>query len=171
MPYTGVYYIAKFDATTAVTFDLFVNGASSMKYVMTSSSIPNGGDAVGAFTVGAINWNTGFLESFSSQGPTSDCRTKPDISGPDGVTATALPAFFETSAAAPHVAGVAALAKAANPAVDADDLQSMPELNAVPNHAKTNQDGTGWSMRCSLRSQRNHHLLQTLMAMDMQTWQ
>jgi hypothetical protein len=54
------------------------------------------------------------IEFFSSVGPTLDGRTKPDITGIDGVSVTAagqfVNPFFGTSAAAPHVAGIAALA-------------------------------------------------------------
>jgi len=71
-------------------------------------------------TVGAVDVSEpGFatLEDFSSQGPcelffpTRELRTKPDIAAADGVV-TSLPdftPFFGTSAAAPHVAAVAAL--------------------------------------------------------------
>jgi hypothetical protein len=59
------------------------------------------------------------IEFFSSQGPTIDGRTKPDITGVDGVSVTAAGSFespfFGTSAAAPHVAGIAALALQAAP--------------------------------------------------------
>ncbi|HLY63655.1 MAG TPA: S8 family serine peptidase [Terriglobia bacterium] len=52
-------------------------------------------------------------EYFSSQGPTLDGRNKPDISGIDGVSITGAGGFenpfFGTSAAAPHIAGIAAL--------------------------------------------------------------
>ena len=55
----------------------------------------------------------GTIEYFSSRGPTIDGRTKPDISAIDGVSITAAGSFdrpfFGTSAAAPHVAGEAAL--------------------------------------------------------------
>ena len=53
------------------------------------------------------------IEFFSSQGPTLDGRTKPDISGIDGVSITGAGSFenpfFGSSAATPHVAGIAAL--------------------------------------------------------------
>lgn len=52
-------------------------------------------------------------EFFSSLGPTIDGRTKPDIAAIDGVSITGAGSFenpfFGTSAAAPHVAGIAAL--------------------------------------------------------------
>ena len=54
------------------------------------------------------------IQFFSSQGPTLDGRPKPDISAIDGVAVTGAgrfpSTFFGTSAAAPHVAGIAALA-------------------------------------------------------------
>ncbi len=62
--------------------------------------------AVGAAHVG----DTSTIEQFSSQGPTPDDRTKPDIVGADGVQSAAYgDAFYGTSQAAPHVSGLAAL--------------------------------------------------------------
>ena len=59
-----------------------------------TSSISEPADAESVLAVGAIdyvNWTTGPLEEYSSQGPTnnwnsSDSRIKPDIMGPVGVT-------------------------------------------------------------------------------------
>jgi subtilase family protein/centrosomal CEP192-like protein len=87
------------------------------------------------------------IEFFSSQGPTIDNRMKPDISGIDGVSITGagqfeLP-FFGSSAAAPHVAGTAALAlqaaaclisgatSAADPASARTSLRNMIVSNAT----------------------------------------
>ncbi len=77
-------------------------------------------DARGSLTVGAIphrRWQTDRQRSSSSQGPTIDGRIKPDIMGPDGVNTFSYGSdgFPGTSAAAPHIAGAAALIKSSNP--------------------------------------------------------
>jgi hypothetical protein len=59
------------------------------------------------------------VEFFDSRGPTLDGRTKPDIAAIDGVSVTGAggfgSTFFGTSAAAPHVAAIAALVLQAAP--------------------------------------------------------
>jgi subtilisin family serine protease len=63
------------------------------------------------------------LQPFSSRGdvtvlfPSPEVRSKPDVTGVDGVmtSRSGFTPFFGTSAAAPHVAGVAALVAEANP--------------------------------------------------------
>jgi len=58
-------------------------------------------------------------EFFSSRGPTVDGRPKPDIAAIDGVSITGAGSFgttfFGTSAAAPHMGGIAALLLQASP--------------------------------------------------------
>ncbi len=99
-----------------------------------AGSILTPADARGAFAVGAISvrsWKTGPQEPFSSQGPTSDGRIKPDIAGPDGVSSFALTYFSGTSASAPHVAGAAALLLSQHPEWTAEQLQSALEAQAI----------------------------------------
>jgi subtilisin family serine protease len=99
-----------------------------------AGSILTPADARGAFAVGAISvrsWKDGPQEPFSSQGPTSDGRIKPDIAGPDGVSSFTLAYFSGTSASAPHVAGAAALLLSQHPEWTADQLESALEAQAV----------------------------------------
>jgi len=76
------------------------------------------------------------IESFSSRGPTFDGRDKPDVVAPDGVRVTGAGgfpsagcspncAFFGTSAAAPHVAGVTALLLELDPTLTLSSLKSV----------------------------------------------
>jgi subtilisin family serine protease len=99
-----------------------------------AGSILTPADARGALAVGAISvrsWKDGPQEPFSSQGPTSDGRIKPDIAGPDGVSSFTLTYFSGTSASAPHVAGAAALLLSQHPEWTADQLESALEAQAV----------------------------------------
>lgn len=115
---------------------------------------PDAASASGALTTAAVCWSTLLSncigaaglqspEGFSSRGPvvhtrdasgnplaSPEVRQKPNVAGADGVS-TDLPSggglnpFFGTSAAAPSVAGVAALALSANPAMTVDQLYAL----------------------------------------------
>lgn len=69
-------------------------------------------DARGAVAVGAWDLAIGDVASFSSLGPTEDGRDKPEICAPSGVSTRIYgdEGFPGTSAAAPHVTGMVALA-------------------------------------------------------------
>lgn len=75
--------------------------------------------AVGAYSVG------GTIADFSSRGPTSDGRVKPDVSAPGSGIHSSMPgdrygSQSGTSMAAPHVAGTIALMMSAEPALRGD---------------------------------------------------
>ena len=74
------------------------------------------------------------MEFFSSRGPTLDGRQKPDMSAIDGVSVTGAGSFpstfFGTSAAAPHVAGIAALAVQSAPCLLASNRSALGPVAA-----------------------------------------
>ncbi|HJW84499.1 MAG TPA: S8 family serine peptidase [Anaerolineae bacterium] len=109
----GTYYVGvqQVNASAASRLDLYIHEANSLQFVSPSHSLATPADARGALTIGAAYYRDGSLQPFSSYGPTNDGRQKPELLGPDGITVmTYAPnAFFGTSAAAPHVAGAAAL--------------------------------------------------------------
>jgi len=119
-----------------------------------TGSIIEPADAESVLAIGAIdyiNWQTGPQEDFSSQGPTnawagSTARVKPDIMGPDGVTTFTYgnSSFFGTSAATPHVAGLAALILSMDPALTPDELQTFIETNAIDMGAPGKDPIYGW---------------------------
>ena len=72
----------------ALSFQLFSRNHSLGDGVPRGRTIGTPADAHGSFSVGAMshkNWETGPIESFSSRGPTTDGRLKPELVAPDGV--------------------------------------------------------------------------------------
>jgi len=142
--------------------ELFLGGTSAFvpfhnyftPIATSSSSITAPGDVESVFTVGAIDqskWSTGPQEDFSSQGPTNawgglSARVKPDICGPDATSGLTYGnvSFFGTSAAAPHVAGGAALILSMHPNLTPDQLQSILESSAVDMGSPGKDNLYGW---------------------------
>lgn len=106
--------IRKYSASKNVKHELFINGASgSIQYNEKSGSLIIPADSSSAIAVGATDWSDDFLHYYSSRGPTSDNRIKPDLSAPSGVSGVTYGtvSFYGTSASTPHVAGAFALLK------------------------------------------------------------
>ena len=89
----------------------------------TASSILQPADCAKVIGVGAVNLSDN-AESFSSEGPTTDGRAKPEIAAPNGVITSLSGAFWGTSAASPHATGAAALLLANNPSMTPAQLRA-----------------------------------------------
>ncbi len=122
---SGTYYIVvkkpdSAQANRALT--LFSTGPDLVTRT-TASSLLQPADCSEVIGVGAVNLSDN-AESFSSEGPTTDGRAKPEIAAPDGVATSLTSAFWGTSAASPHAAGAAALLLAANPGMTPAELRT-----------------------------------------------
>src|SRR5262249_19264529 len=137
---TGNFFIAigKHSATRSPRFDLFVSGAN-LEHRVAAGSVTEPGTAPPTMAVGAICWQNDALEPYSSQGPTIDGRTKPDIAAQESTSSATYGSFSAcgtsgfggTSASAPHVAGAAALVKQANPSYGPAEIRSFLEGRAT----------------------------------------
>lgn len=110
--------IDKYSAAQNVKLELFIGGThQEIEYNEKFGSLTIPADSPDGITVGATDWFDDSLHSYSSRGPTSDNRIKPDLSAPAGVSGVTYGSlgFFGTSAATPHVAGGFALLKGKTP--------------------------------------------------------
>jgi hypothetical protein len=132
-----------------VSLFCFTHGLSP---AVAASSLMDPACAPGAFTVGAIDQavfaqSNPPLEYYSSQGPTTDGRLKPDIAAPDGTTSRTygVRASFGTSFASPTTAGAAALVLSQNPSLTAPQLAAALRKLAIDVGAPgpDNQYGAG----------------------------
>jgi subtilisin family serine protease len=135
--------VRKFSATINPFFELFITPGPNLEYQTPAGSVTEPASSPSAMAVAAICWQTDRREDYSSQGPTIDGRVKPDIAGQSVVSSASFGGFGScpagsngtggfngTSAAAPHVAGAAALVKGANPSFTPAQLQAFLEGRA-----------------------------------------
>ncbi len=133
-PQNGTYTI-RFHGTGSRSLNLY-NLYQTLSPAVASSSILSPADVAEVVAVGAINYanySTGPQEPYSSQGPTTDGRTKPDLACPDNVSTGTAPytAFAGTSGAAPHAAGAAALLLSLQPSLSGAALRAQLLSNTI----------------------------------------
>ena len=126
--YSGRYYVyvKRYDAAGNRTLRIhFVDRTPG--YHTSGHELNTPADAPYVLSVGAMDYSNYTRKSYSSRGPTEDGRTKPDVMAPAGVSAESYwsRGFEGTSAACPHVAGVAALLKEGFPDYDTRLLTTL----------------------------------------------
>jgi len=127
---TGTHYIVvtkKSSSTANLPLTLF-SFTSSFGVKTRASSLAQPADCASVLAIGATNLSDS-PEGFSSEGPTTDGRDKPEISAPDRVATSLSSSFAGTSAASPHAAGAAALVLAAHPGFTTTQIRG--ELSAT----------------------------------------
>ena len=130
--------IVRVSGTGSPRLDLFISPGPDFEHQVAEGSITEPASSPAALAVGAVCWLGDVFESYSSRGPTIDGRSKPDLVAPADVSSATYggfktcggSGFAGTSAAAPHVAGAAALAKQLNPTFGPAELQAFLESRA-----------------------------------------
>ena len=138
-PATGTYYLAVYHFSGTVPSWLQLNAFTQQELDISvaSYSIVNPAESLntGVLAVGAAKWSTpSVIESFSSRGPTTDGKTKPDIVGADGGDSVSKGpgGFFGTSQSSPHVAGLAALVIQQFPDLSPEQVAGYLKAQASP---------------------------------------
>ena len=144
-PASGTYTV-RIQGPGAGSLELY-SVSQTLAPAVASSSILAPANAAEVVAVGAIDqasYTTGPLEPYSSQGPTNDGRTKPDLVAPDNVTTGTSPytTFPGTSGAAPHASGAAALLLSQQPSLSEPALRSLLLSQTIP-MGSANQYGNG----------------------------
>lgn len=122
---SGTYYIVvkKANASQADRALTLFSTGPALGTRTTASSLLQPADCAKVIGVGAVDLNDN-AESFSSEGPTTDGRPKPEIAAPNRVQTSTSGSFSGTSAASPHATGAAALLLAGNPAMTPTQLRA-----------------------------------------------
>jgi minor extracellular serine protease Vpr len=145
-------------------FDSYLNGATGITIPVSAISGADGNALHSALTAGSTVTVTfqsalGFedharsakISSFSSHGPTAALSIKPDIGAPGGRIHSTYPiekgsyaTIQGTSMATPHIAGIAALLKEAQPAMTPLDIKRRLQNTAQPQTAHSSRAVDGF---------------------------
>jgi len=153
--------IRKINATKDLFFDLYISTHSrgSLEYNVPEGSLTIPADSPYVIAVGAVDAVGDFYHFYSSQGPTSDGRIKPDICAPSAVSTSDTSyglrndtgGFAGTSASCPHAAGAIALLKGKTP-FTLEEIKTILYSRAIDMGEPGMDNIFGWG-RLNLRRQ------------------
>lgn len=136
-----------------VTFSAGNEGSGGLRRPADRATTDYNCQAVAAVDASRQGWP---IADFSSRGPTrctpnGDQAIKPDISAPGVNVRSSLPGggygqLSGTSMASPHINGVAALMRQANPDISVDDLKQVMYETAVDLGNSGEDNSYGWGM-------------------------
>lgn len=121
-------------------FPVFAAGNLTSQEIQQKGTITNPGSLKESFAVGAVN-SENKIAAFSKWGPSlfddAQGRIKPEIVAPgvqirSGLASGVFASWNGTSMAAPHIAGVAALMKSANPNLKVEEIEQILKDTALP---------------------------------------
>jgi hypothetical protein len=147
--HTGPYGVVVWKDSTTMDHDFTLfNWIAPFNYQTDSSSITDPASATDVISVGAIdkdNYTSGPQEDFSSQGPTTDGRIKPDVAAPDNCISHAYGYWTGTSLSSPHTAGVCALIKSRFPGYGNSEIRDYLYTNCTVDLGTLGKDNIyGW---------------------------
>ncbi|MFZ6005657.1 MAG: S8 family serine peptidase [Actinomycetota bacterium] len=138
-PQTFEVLINRWSGSGTPRLDLFFDGPVGNLERTNGGDVAEPATSPAALAVGAHCYLNPMIQPYSSTGPTIDGRIKPDLAGPDAtsssvygdVTTPCTTGFTGTSAAAPHVAGAAAVLLGTNPDMDVAELEQVLRSKAT----------------------------------------
>jgi hypothetical protein len=156
IPQSGISYGVAIQKASGSAKNIHVKMETQnpLLYYVPATSLCIPADNPNVIAVGAVAWNMpSELEDFSSQGPTTDGRIKPDVAAPDQVSASHLTygayqttgGFGGTSASCPHVAGACAQTLQAQPGFTPSEVRGFLESRALDKgvSGRDNEFGSG----------------------------
>ena len=144
---SGIYHLKIRNRNTSrnCKLELFIQNAYGLEYLKSEESLIIPADSSYSISVGATIWENDSYYLFSSQGPTSAGRIKPDYCAPTGVLTASYRelGFSGTSAATPHLAGAFALLKAKTN-YSLDEIEMMIQNRALDLGPSGKDNKFGW---------------------------
>ncbi len=132
---------------SALQLLVLMSNEAPLQFRTAANTLPSPADSAnpGMITVGAVSFGSpDSIQPYSSRGPTTDGRIKPDVVAADCTATTLISPFCGTSESAPYASGAAALSLAVNPSLTPAQLATWLRSRAIPLGGPTPNATFGW---------------------------